>query len=91
MARSVSVHERDPNATGFNRRSYFPVSTNFLVAQMDFALSACCIKIQPMPSALQSVFKKVGLRGSNRAQTGDDVIPVLSSLNKEMRSGVQAI
>jgi len=43
-----------------------------------------------MPSALQSVFKKVGLSGSNRARMGEEVTPTLSSSKSEMRAGVHA-
>ena len=52
---------------------------------------AICIIIQPIPSELQNVLRKVGLSGSNQINTGDDFKPCLSSLKIVISCGVHAI
>ena len=62
---SISLQLRDKNATGFNwvpclemSNTHSPVFLRYAVAFWDSSSSSGCIRIQPMPSALQLFFKK---------------------------------
>ena len=92
------MHDSDPNRTGHNRAPsllrlsvYSSPFNKALVVLVDSTSSTDCIKIHPIPSALQSVYKNVGLSGSNLASTGDDVMVTFSSSKIEIRSDIQAI
>ena len=58
----------DPFLLRYNRHS--PVSRNIFIARCDSLPSAGCINIQPMPSAIQSVFNNVGFYRSNLVSNG---------------------
>ena len=60
---------------------HVPVSPIGLLALTDSSSSVGCMRIQPMPSLLQSVFKNVGFVESNLARTGEDVIHIFKSSN----------
>ena len=71
--------------------NYFPVSNNFMVVHTDLTSSADCIRIQPILSALHSVFRNVGFSGSNRVNIGEEVNVTFNSSNSVMNSGDHAI
>ena len=79
---SKSVHHQYPNAKGLNlapfllkSKRYSPVSHKSLTASCNSLSYVVCIRIQPMPSAIQPVLMKVGLPRSDLANTGKDVTP----------------
>ena len=93
----MSVHDREPNLTGlslapFIERSkrHVPDLRSSSVAAVDSSSSAGCIRMNPIPSALQSDLSIVGFEGSYRASTGDDVIHVFMSSNSWISAGVHA-
>ena len=95
---SISLQALDPNEIGCNlgpdfvrSKRHSPVSLSRVMALVESLLCSGCIKIKPIPSALQSVFKNIGLYGSNRAQIGDDVIATFISSNKTFSSVVHAV
>ena len=62
-----------------------------LVAATDSGSSAGCINIQPIPSALQSILRNVGLDGLYAAKTVDVVIANFMSSNNYSKSGVHTM
>ena len=94
---SKPEQEREPKAIGRRRRPdrlkskrHTPVFSNLEIASRQSLVTLGCIKIQPIPSALQSVFKNVGLEASNRAKTGAEVMDFFKSENKAIVDGVHA-
>ena len=92
------MHDLEPKAMGLRRGPFLdkskrqsPVSLRVAKALRDSSSSAGCMRIQPIPSALQSVLRKVGRSGLNRAKIGEDVIHLLRSSNSSMSVGDQAI
>ena len=73
-----------PFLVRLNKHSH--VFNSVFVVATDSSSSAGCIMIHHIPSALQSVFENVGLAGSYRVRTGDDVIHILMSLNNSNNS-----
>ena len=78
----------EPKVIGLSLAPFFdkskrhtPVVMSCFIALIDSSLSAGYINIQPMPSLIQSVFKKVGLVVSKQARTGEEVIKSFRSAN----------
>ena len=89
------MHDIEPNDIGLilapflhrsNRHSL--VSHNVSIMRCDSLSSTGCIKIQPIPSALQSAFNHVGLSRSNLVSNGEEVTATFSPWNKVTSSGV---
>ena len=92
------MHDWDPNAMGLSLDPFLPrpkrnspVSQNILTSRCDYSSSAGCIKIQPIPSVLQSVLIKVSSPGSNIAKTSEDITTFLNLLNNFINAGAQSI
>ena len=92
------MHDRDPNAKGLNRapflarsKNHSPVSRKSLTAHCDSYSSTGCIRIQLTPSALQPLLRRVGLLGSNIANTGEDVTLFFNLLDNSINAGAQEI
>ena len=72
-------------------KTHSSVLNNNLVTTIDYGSDADLIRMKPMPSAIESIFKKVGISGSYHAKTDDDVIQNLISWSKSIKVGDQAI
>ena len=95
---SKSMHAQYQNSKGLNlapfllwSKRHSTVSRKNLTAYCDSSSYTGCIRIHPMPSALQSVLMKVGLPVSNIAKTGEYVNPFFNLLNDSINVVVQAI
>ena len=91
------MQDRDPNRTGLRRAPFIdrsnlqmPSVFNVFKAALDSLSSAGCMIMKPMPSALQSDLRNVGVDGSYLARIGDDVMQCFISLKSWMRSGDHA-
>ena len=64
----------DADPTNTNQKDKYLFFSNLSIAFKQSLVTSGCIKIEPIPSALQSFFTKVGFDASNLARTGADVI-----------------
>ena len=87
------MQHEDPKATGRSleldlvmSNIHGPPFSNMTAALYEDSSEAGCIRMYPIPSALQSVLKKVSFGGSNLASTGDDVMHIFMSLKSSIRS-----
>ena len=71
-------------------KSHSPLFNSLDVAALASVLSSGCIKMYPIPVALQSVFRNNGFDESNRASSGDDTILCFNELKSPDRFCVHA-
>ena len=81
--------KRGPSRLKLNLLS--PVFFRFRNTSIETLYLAGCIMMNPIPAALQFVFKNIGKELLHLANTGDEVNTTLGESNRSISSGVQAM